>query len=60
MGFHPKNGLHQVMKVRLSIWTFWNCVKNCKRFKEKLKNVKTGSLKLEINNEEIYFEDLGH
>ena len=25
MGFHPKNGSHQGMKVRLSIWTFWIC-----------------------------------
>ena len=26
MSFHSKNGLHQGMKVRLSIWTLWNCV----------------------------------
>ena len=55
MGFHPKNGLHQGMKVRLSIWTFWICdsktvnglkTKNCK--------------KLEVKSEEVNFEDLGH
>ena len=55
MCFHPKNGSHLGMKVRLSIWTFWICdsktvnglkAENCK--------------KLEINSEEINFEDLGH
>ena len=55
MGFHPKNGLHQGMKVRLSIWTLWNCVsKTVNGFKTE--NCK----KLEINSEEINFEDLGH
>ena len=28
MGFHPKNGLHQCMKVGLFISTFWICFKN--------------------------------
>ena len=48
MGFHPKNGLHQCMKVRLSIWTIWNFVsktvnglktENCKNWKLKVKKL---------------------
>ena len=55
MGFHPKNGLHQGMKVRLSIWTFWIYdsktvnglkVENCKNWKLTVKK--------------FNFEDLGH
>ena len=55
MGFHPKNGLHQGMKVRLSIWNFWICdsktvnglkTENCKNWK--------------LKSEEVNFEDLGY
>ena len=56
MGFHPKNGLHQGMKVRLSIWTFWICDSKTVEVSWKLRNCKSWKLK----NEEIYFEDLGH
>ena len=56
MGFHPKNGLHQCMKVRLSIWTLWNFV-----FKNSGNGLKTEKCKkLEFKYEEINFEDLGH
>ena len=50
MGFHPKNGLHQCMKVRLSIWTLWNFVSKTVGM----------VLKPRIKSEEINFEDLGH
>ena len=55
MGFHPKNSLHQGMKVRLSIWTLWNCVsKTVNGFKtENYKNWK-------LTVEKFNFEDLGH
>ena len=55
MGFHPKNGLHQGMKVRLSIWTLWKCVsKTVNGFKtENCKNWKLTVKKFKI-------EDLGH
>ena len=43
MGFHPKNGLHQCTKVRLSIWTLWNCVLKTVGMVLKLKIVKTGN-----------------
>ena len=48
MGFHPKNGSHQGMKVRLSIWTFWICdsktvnglkAENCKNWKLTVKKL---------------------
>ena len=55
MGFHPKNGLASGMKVRLSIWTLWNCFKKTGEVVLKLKIVKT-----EINSEKVNFEDLGH
>ena len=55
MGFHPKNGLHQSMKVRLSIWTFWICdSKTVNGFKTEI--IKTESKK----SEKVHFEDLGH
>ena len=46
MGFHPKNGLHQVMKVRLSIWTFWICDSKTVEVSWKLRNCKSWKLKL--------------
>ena len=55
MGFHPKNGLHQGMKVRLSILTFWICDLKTVEVSWKLRNCKT-----EIYSEEIHFEELGH
>ena len=57
MGFHPKNGLHQGMKVRLSIWTFWICDSKKTVNGLKAENCKK---KLEIKSEEIHFEELGH
>ena len=56
MGFLRTNGLHQGMKVRLSILTFWICDLKTVEVSWKLRNCK----KLEVKNEEIYFEDLGH
>ena len=46
MGFHPKNGLHQGMKVRLSIWTFWICDSKIVEVSWKLRNCKSWKLKL--------------
>ena len=56
MGFHPKNGLHKCMKVRLSIWTLWNCVLKTVEMFLKTENFKNWKLKVK----KINFEDLGH
>ena len=56
MGFHPKNGLHQGMKVRLSIWTLWKCVSKKTVNGFKTENCKNWKLTVKKFN----FEDLGH